>query len=190
MGLKAVRFIYIGDSSTENIRFYQRFIRGFLRWHRGSALWVKGAVAKKEAYLVFKEHLAENIKRMLQDELENGGYFTFFEANPYQVLDEVKELERETKGFLAWNGSEFGNSDEMFCPLERYTQVSVKNYCIGDRESGQKPCPHWEKFHCVHPRRFGEKPQTEPTLASPEISVQTKEGASRLRQTRRRSVSV
>lgn len=151
VGLVAIRFSYVGTESTENIRFYNRFIRGFLRWHRTQAVWVKGGVVKREAYLIVKDFLKEKAIKMLSNSLKYGGNFAIKIVNPFLVIQETKELGRRTKGYL--HGSlELGDPDEMFCPLEGYRHVSIREYCIGTEEL-QKPCPHWNRWRCIYPKK-------------------------------------
>jgi len=66
--VKAYHFKYIGGSSQETRKFYQRFIRGFLRWHRTKAVWVKGGRTRREAYIIVTENLIGTLTQMLKED--------------------------------------------------------------------------------------------------------------------------
>jgi len=129
--LIAIHFRYVGDSRAETIQFYRFFIRGFLRWYRTEAVWVKGAKIRRKAYFVFSERLVERAKQMFKDELRHGGYFEAEHASAIDVIREALDLMRDTHGYLRYDSAELGDPDENWCPLEGYRLVSVRDYCIG-----------------------------------------------------------
>ena len=157
MGLIAIHFRYVGDSRAETIQFYRFFIRGFLRWYRTEAVWVKGAKIRRKAYFVFSERLVERAKQMFKDELRHGGYFEAEHASAIDVIREALDLMRDTHGYLRYDSAELGDPDENWCPLEGYRLVSVRDYCIGKTGEGQKLCPYWGRYRCIHPKRWGEE---------------------------------
>lgn len=163
MKLAAFQFRHSTHSISDSHRFYRRHLRGFLRWHRTRAVWIKGGVVKRPAYLVFDASLTDKVKRMLLDVLRDGGSFEVRTVNPLIVLQEVLDLNRRTHGYLRIAGAEIGDPDEMFCPLERYRQVSVREVCISGR-----PCFYWSRYRCIYPKRWKPKKKEEdPIIAFP-----------------------
>ncbi len=152
MGLRAFHFKYIGDRPAETYKFYQKFIRGFLRWHRTQAVWIKGGIVKKEAYIIVTDALAENMLRMLNESLEQGGKYAVIEVNPYYVIYEAEEFDREIIGYLRQANVTLGNPDEICCPKEGYEEVSVQEYCWGKKFGAR--CDAWDGTRCIYPKRF------------------------------------
>lgn len=150
--MMALNFRYVGHGKAETIQFYRYFIRGFLRWHRTDAVWIKGGRVRRKAYFVFHEKLVERVKRMFKDELRQGGYFEAEHASPIEVLREALNLMRDTHGYLRYHSVELGDPDENWCPMEGYKSVSVYDYCIGKRDRSQKPCPYWNRWRCTYPK--------------------------------------
>jgi len=153
--LRAFKFTYDGSQKAETFRFYNRYIRGFLRWHRGNAVWIKGNIAKREAYLIIVHTLSRNVKRMFSRSLEYGGRFKITEVNPHLVIDETLKLNRHVEGLLRHGGIELGDPYEIFCPKERYRKVDVQQYCWGKKFDAK--CDAWNGKQCVYPRRVTEK---------------------------------
>lgn len=155
MALRAFHFSYAGENKPENIRFYRRMLRGFLRWHRGDCVWIKGGRVKREAYIVIKEHLIGNLIKMLEDELEQGGKFTYKEVNPHYIINEAKELNRETLGYLKHGEIEIGDPDTIPCPKEDYREVSVNDWCWGKKREAR--CDAWTGKKCIYPKMVSQK---------------------------------
>lgn len=153
MVLIALNFTYVGDEKAETFHFYKRILRGFLRWHRTKAVWLKGS-GQRKAYLLLVDRLVENAKKMFYDGLTYGGHFQAQAVDPIQVLKEAEEIDYETAGYLAYSNVELGDSDDMWCPMESYRKVNVGEYCIGNRSEGQKPCPYWSWIRCTYPKRW------------------------------------
>jgi hypothetical protein len=155
MDLKAFRFRHIGQNSAETFPFYAKFIRGFLRWHRGDAVWVKGGMGKKDAYIVVIASLSERVSRMLRDELRCGGRYEIEEVNPHYIIYEANVLERETVGWLKTDNVELGDPDEINCPKEGYRKLSVQDWCFGrKRVYGDTTvwCDAWDGRNCIYPK--------------------------------------
>jgi len=151
MGIRAFRFHYIGNEAIETFPFYRKYIRGFLRWHRGDAVWVKGGIGKRDAHIIVKEWLVPNLFRMMKDvNLKYGGKFGVKEVNSHYIIYEAKELDRETVGYLRDGNVELGNSDEISCPKENYRKMSVQDWCWG-RERGAR-CDAWDGQRCIYPK--------------------------------------
>jgi len=148
-----VNFKYIGDEKAETFHFYQRILRGFLRWHRTKAVWLKGS-GQRKAHLIIDESLIQNALRMFLDGLAYGGYFQAEHEHLATVLWEARENDPETAGYLRYGNVELGDSDDMWCPMESYRKVNVGEYCIGNRSEGQKPCPYWSWIRCTYPKRW------------------------------------
>lgn len=110
MGLIAINFAYVGSQKAETFRFYQRILRGFLRWHRTQAVWIKGQFRRK-AYLVMIDRLAQNAMRMFADGLANGGYFKAEAMDPIIILQQAEENDLETVGYLSYSTVQLGNYD-------------------------------------------------------------------------------
>jgi len=150
MEIRAFRFHYIGNETAETFPFYRKYIRGFLRWHRGDAVWVKGKSGKKDAHIIVKEQLVPNLFRMMKDvNLQYGGKFGIKEVNPDYIIYEAKELDRETVGYLKTDKHELGDPDKINCPKDDYRILSVEDWCWG-RKRGVR-CDAWDG-RCVYPK--------------------------------------
>jgi hypothetical protein len=147
MGLIAINFSYVGYQKAETFRFYQRILRGFLRWHRTQVVWIKG-FGRRKAYLLLTDHLVKNAVRMFCDGLNNGGYFKAEALDPIKVLQVAKENEVETVGYLSYSNVQLGDSNEIFCPQDDYQKVTV-DYCRG--HSYEERCYSWDNYRCVYP---------------------------------------
>jgi hypothetical protein len=147
MVLIALNFTYVGSYKAETFRFYQRILRGFLRWHRTKVIWIKGS-GKRKAYLLMIDYLAKNAKKMFSDSLRNGGYFKAEALDPIQILKEAEEKEAEIAGYLSYGSVELGNYDELWCPKDSYRKVTI-NYCRG--EIPEYTCDAWDGYRCIYP---------------------------------------
>jgi len=148
MGLISITFSYIGYEKAETFRFYQRILRGFLRWHRTKAVWLKG-IDRRKAHLVIDESLIKNALRMFLDGLNNGGYFQAQHENLGSVLYDARENDPETVGYLSYYNVELGDPNEIFCPQDSYREVSI-DYCRGD--SYEERCYSWDGYRCIYPK--------------------------------------
>lgn len=148
MGLVSVNFQYVGYEKAETLRFYQRILRGFLRWHRTKAVWLKGS-GRRKAHLIIDESLIKNALRMFLDGLRYGGHFQAQHEHLATVLWDARENDPETVGYLSYSGVQLGDSDEVFCPQDGYRKVTV-DYCQGP--SYEERCYSWAGYRCVYPR--------------------------------------
>lgn len=148
MGLVSINFMYVGYQKAETFRFYQRILRGFLRWHRTKAVWLKG-IGKRKAHLIIDETFIKNALRMFLDGLRNGGYFQAQHEKLATVLLEIRENGAETVGYLSYFNVELGDPDEIWCPQDNYRKVTV-DYCRG--ETYEERCYSWDGYRCVYPR--------------------------------------
>lgn len=144
----SITFAYVGYQKAETFRFYQRILRGFLRWHRTSAVWLKG-IGKRKAHLIIHEALTSNALRMFLDGLNNGGYFKAEHENLATVLYEARENDSETVGYLSYSNVQLGDPDEIFCPLDGYSKIDVER-CRGENYDSR--CYSWDGHRCVYPR--------------------------------------
>jgi len=149
IGLIALHFSHCRASTTNSFHFYKRRIRGFLRWHRTNAVWIKGARVKRAAYLIINERIANAAKEMMIAEIHAGGYFKAAFVDPISVIREALDLNRETVGYLSYSSVQLGDSDEIFCPQDGYRKVTI-NYCRG--ESYEESCYSWDGYRCVYPK--------------------------------------
>jgi len=149
MGLIAINFSYVGYQKAETFRFYQRILRGFLRWHRTKAVWIKGQFNHRKAYPVMADYLAKNALRMFFEGLNNGGYFKAEASDPIEVLQEAKENDVETVGFLSYASIQLGNPNEIWCPQDKYQKISI-DVCRG--ASYDERCYSWDGHRCVYPQ--------------------------------------
>jgi len=148
MGLISITFSYTGYQKAETFRFYQRILRGFLRWHRTRAVWLKG-IGKRKAHLIIHDALTQNVLRMFLDGLNNGGYFQAQHENLATVLWEAREKDPETVGYLSYSNVELGDPDEIFCPQDSYQKISI-DVCRG--ASYDERCYSWDGHRCVYPQ--------------------------------------
>jgi hypothetical protein len=154
----AYYFSYVGGD-PDTVRFYNRYIKGLLRWHRGSAVWIKAGTVKREAYLVVKDYLKDAVARVLSDGLSQAGFLSFKVVNPFFMIHQAKKLNLETKGYFRYGDIELGDYDETFCPLENYRQVSIREHCLGTEE-GHRVCLHWDRYRCAYPKKTDAKVKT------------------------------
>jgi hypothetical protein len=117
LNLKAIRFIYRGKDPArrlETLPFYMDKIRGFLRQHLGSAVWLKGGIIEKPAYLIFHEHLSNKVKELLKEQLQEGGEFTITPVkDPVQVIVKYAKKERVAVGYLKLAELELGSPETL-----------------------------------------------------------------------------
>ena len=107
----AIRFTYrqgMSENKFETIPFYVKTLRRFLRRHNGKAVWVKGGIVRRNAYLLFHRELAEEVLKMLLKPLEDMGFFDFEPANPKAVIMEAIRENRRTIGYLKAGELELG----------------------------------------------------------------------------------
>lgn len=107
----AVRFTYrqgMSENKFETIPFYVRTLRRFLRRHNGKAVWIKGGIVRRNAYLIFHRELAGEVLSMLLKPLEDMGFFDFEPANPKAVIMEAIREKRRTIGYLKAGELELG----------------------------------------------------------------------------------
>jgi hypothetical protein len=153
MVLMALAFTYVGFQKAETFRFYQRILRGFLRWHRTKAVWLKG-VGKRKAHLMLVDYLTKNALKMFLDGLRNGGYFMAEAQDPIAVLRESEENEVQTVGYLSYSNVELGDPDEIWCPKDNYRKVTV-SYCRRPDFQGDfsdVTCDAWDGSRCIYPQ--------------------------------------
>jgi hypothetical protein len=152
MGLISVTFSYVGFQRAETYRFYRRVLRGFLRWHRTKAVWLKGK-GKRKAHLIIYEGLVKNAFRMFLDGLGNGGYFQAEHENLAGVLWEAREKDPETAGYLSYYNVRLGDSDEIWCPKDGYRKIMVSE-CRrpGFQDFSPVACDAWDGSRCIYPQ--------------------------------------
>lgn len=150
--LVAFHFKYSGFSQAETYRFYKKHIRGFLRWHRGSAVWIKGGTVKRDAVIVVTARLASNVQKMMSAGLAQGGQYIVKPVDPHYAIYQAKELDRETVGYLRQANIILGDPDSIHCPKENYEEVSVREHCRGDKFGAR--CDAWDGWRCVYPQRL------------------------------------
>jgi len=153
MGLVAVNFKYVGEQKAETFRFYQRVLRGFLRWHRTKAVWLKG-IGRRKAHLIIDESLIKNALRMFLDGLSKGGYFQAEHENLAAVLYETRENEPEKVGYLIYDSVNLGDPDEIWCPKDNYCKVTVSHCRRPDFQGNFSDviCDAWDGYRCIYPQ--------------------------------------
>jgi hypothetical protein len=151
MAIVGFNFFYDGNYKPETFRFYKH-LRGFLRWHRGSAAWIKGGVSKRSAYLILERDLIRKAVRLMSQQLEQGGRFLVRIINPYWIARQTREEEREVLGWISADGISLGDSRRTFCPQNRNEEVNIEESC--QRLDQEYPCPCWTGGFCNYPRGF------------------------------------
>lgn len=153
MTLIAFRFSFVGHERAETFKIYARNIRGFLRVHRTEAVWIKGGVGRREAFLIMAD--LDSVKtgyvKMMAERTETG-YWTITPYNPFDAIKnygERKELtdKKLTEGYLNYDSVELGDPDVNYCPPEKYEHVSVQNDCMKGKHN--KPCFYWNGTRCT-----------------------------------------
>jgi len=152
MAVVGIQFSYRGYNSHETFGFYSHRLRGFLRWNRGSAVWVKGSIGQRAAYLIIDVKLAHKAARMFAQQMEEGGRFFVRIVNPFWVKRQSDEFDRICLGFIARDGINLGNENRTFCPQRNYEEVMIDKECQG-LERGFR-CPCWTKGSCNYPEGY------------------------------------
>jgi len=143
--LIAFQFSYKGDESAETFNFYNKYIRGFIRWHRTEVVWIQGSLVKREAYIIMLESLVESFMRMMENSVKNG-YWATTQVNVHNVIKEALDLNRRTRGYLRYGLYQVGNPDENYCPDDDYRKVSIEKECEASED--QARCPFWNGWRC------------------------------------------
>ena len=115
----AIRFSYDGGPSRgfDTVAFYQKYLRGFLAWHRGDAVWIKGGLVRREAYLIFNEKLKNTVACMLSDPKSGASGYAIAVLNPEKIIQEALAENRECVGHLEY-GDIWLDDEETLDPVE------------------------------------------------------------------------
>ncbi|MEM1553167.1 MAG: hypothetical protein QXH03_10955 [Candidatus Bathyarchaeia archaeon] len=121
--LMAIRFQYaqgVREDKFETIPFYKNKLRSLLKRNIGRAVWLKGGIIERPAYLIFYETLSEKVKDLLSEPLEYGGYFrSITPANPMEVIEKYARGERIAVGYLKLpSGLEIGSPETVMSKEE------------------------------------------------------------------------
>jgi len=117
--LMAIRFSYMRDGDDrgfDTVAFYQKYLRGFLAWHRGDAVWIKGGVVRREAYLIFNEKLKQTVARILSDPESGASGYAIAVLNPETIIQEASTENRECVGYLEYGDIWLGDEKTLEPP--------------------------------------------------------------------------
>ena len=114
--LMAIRFSYMhngDDRGFDTVAFYQKYLRGFLAWHRGDAVWIKGGLVRREAYLIFNEKLKKTVANILSDPKSGADGYAIAVLNPETIVQEALADDRECVGYLEYGDIALGDEDGL-----------------------------------------------------------------------------
>ena len=144
----AIRFSYMRDGDDrgfDTVAFYQKFLRGFLAWYRGDAVWIKGGLIRREAYLIFNERLKQTVARMLSDPKSGADGYAIAVLNPEKIIQEALAEDRECVGYLEYGDIVLGDEDSlepMEVPVEKpKPRCETCKKLIGDGEGWRARLP-------------------------------------------------
>jgi len=125
----AIRFQFLPDEQGwrfDSIPFYTSCVKDFLLANEGDAVWVKGGIVKREAYLMFKSSIKEETIDLVKKSICSLTRIKITPMkDPYRLFDECLRKKRTFIGYL-----EFG-SQKLGRPKKPTITVKMRdNYCF------------------------------------------------------------
>jgi hypothetical protein len=138
--LGAIRFQFLPDERGwcfDSIPFYTDYIKDFLIVNEGDAVWIKGGVVERKAYLMFKSSIEKDVIGLITRSINTLTRIKITPMeNPYMLFDECLRKKRVFIGYLELGSQKIGESKKPIIKVKMRD-----NYCF--------ICPYVENGKCT-----------------------------------------